>query len=120
YSYSWNLGGTTKRGSSVSQSFTNGTYTIKLTVTDSASKTATSSQSFILLPASTGGSVPVLVGWGGVRMDESTAGSGGTLSAVFSGESASNMELLLIELKAKGYNTVRVDFDPYCTDTVDY
>ena len=120
YTYSWNLGGTTKTGSSVSQSFTNGTYTIQLTVTDSASKTATSSQSLIVLPASTGGSVPVLVGWGGVRMDESTAGSSGTSSAVFSGESASDMELLLIELKAKGYNTVRVNFDPYCTDTVDY
>src|SRR2546426_9356823 len=30
------------------------------------------------------------------------------------------MELLLIKLKALGYNTIRVDFDPYCTDTVDY
>src|SRR6266566_4889552 len=105
YSYSWNLGGTTKTGNSVSQSFTNGTYTISLTVTDSASKTATSSQSLIVLPAPTGGgSVPVLVGWGGIRMDES----------------ASDMELLVIQLKAVGYNTVRVDFDPYCSDTVDY
>ncbi len=121
YSYSWNLGGTTKTGNSVSQSFTNGTYTISLTVTDSASKTATSSQSLIVLPAPTGGgSVPVLVGWGGIRMDESVAGSGGTPSAVFSGESASDMELLVIQLKAVGYNTVRVDFDPYCSDTVDY
>src|SRR5213593_976865 len=62
----------------------------------------------------------VLVGWGGVKMDESQAGSGGVSSAVFPGEYASDMELLLILLKAKGYNTVRVDFDPYCTDTVDY
>src|SRR5205809_897033 len=30
------------------------------------------------------------------------------------------MELSLILMKAKGYNTVRVDFDPYCTDTVDH
>src|SRR6266699_3170249 len=105
YSYSWNLGGTTKTGNSVSQSFTNGTYTISL----------------IVLPAPTGGgSVPVLVGWGGIRMDESVAGSGGTPSAVFSGESASDMELLVIQLKAVWYNTVRVDFDPYCSDTVDY
>ena len=120
YSYSWNLGGTSKTGNPVSQSFTNGTYTVSLTVTDSASQTATSSQPLIVLSASTGGSVPVMVGWGGVRMDESVAGNGGTSSAVFPGESASNMELLLIELKAKGYNTVRVDFDPYCSDTVDY
>src|SRR6266516_3520901 len=121
YSYSWNLGGTTKTGNTATQSFTNETYTILLTVTDSASRTATSSQSLIVLPAPTGGgSVPVLVGWGGVRMDESVANSGGVPSAVFPGESASDMELLLIKLKAAGYNTVRVDFDPYCSDTVDY
>src|SRR5207249_333805 len=66
------------------------------------------------------GSVPTLVGWGAVRMDESQAGSGGVSSAVFPGECGSGMELLVIEMKAKGYNTVRVDFDPYCTDTVDY
>src|SRR6266699_2104657 len=59
YSYSWNLGGTTKTGNTVTQSFTNGTYTILLTVTDTASRTATSSQSLIVLPAPTGGgSVP--------------------------------------------------------------
>src|SRR5438094_3995914 len=63
---------------------------------------------------------PDLVGWGGVKMDESQAGSGGVSSAVFPGEYASDMELLSILLSAKGYNTVRVDFDPYCTDTVDY
>src|SRR5206468_2619513 len=121
YSYSWNLGGTTKTGNTVTQSFTNGTYTVLLTVTDSASRTVTRSQSLIVLPAPTGGgSVPVLVGWGGVRMDESVANSGGVPSAVFPGESASDMELLLIKLKAAGYNTVRVDFDPYCSDTVDY
>src|SRR3989442_4244886 len=118
--YSWNLAGTSKTGNPVSQSFTNGTYTISVTVTDAAGKTATSSQSLTILPASTGsGSVPTLVGWGAVRMDESQAGSGGTSSAVFSGEPASNMELLLIEMKAKGYNTSRVDFMPYCTYTVD-
>src|SRR5437667_687086 len=51
---------------------------------------------------------------------ESVANTGGVPSAVFPGEYASNMELSLILLRAKGYNTVRVDFDPYCTDTVDY
>src|SRR5438094_369912 len=39
YSYSWNLGGTTKTGNTVTQSFTNGTYPVLLTVTDSASRT---------------------------------------------------------------------------------
>src|SRR5256712_4219636 len=120
YVYAWNLGGSSKTGNPVSQSFSNGTYTISLTVTDNTGATATSSQSLTVLPASTGGSIPTLVGWGAVRMDESQAGSGGVSSAVFAGEYASDMELLLIEMKAKGYNTVRVDFDPYCTDTVDY
>src|SRR6184192_4005875 len=121
YSYSWSLAGTSKTGNPVSQSFTNGTYTISLTVTDTGGKTATISQSLTVLPPSTiSGSVPTLIGWGGVKMDESVAGSGGTASVVFLGEYASNMELLLFKLEAQGYNTVRVDFDPYCTDTIDY
>jgi len=121
YSYSWNIAGTSKTGNPVSQSFTNGTFTISLVVTDDAGETVTSSESLVVLPSSTGfGSVPVLIGWGGIRMDESAASTAGTPSAVFPGEYASNMELLLIKLKALGYNTVRVDFDPYCTDTVDY
>ncbi len=121
YSYSWNLAGISKTGNPVSQSFTNGTFTISLVVTDDAGETVTSSESLVVLPSSTGsGSVPVLIGWGGIRMDESAASMAGTPSAVFPGEYASNMELLLIKLKALGYDTVRVDFDPYCTDTVDF
>jgi PKD repeat protein len=121
YSYNWDLAGTSKSGKSVAQSFTAGTYTISLTIQDSTGQTATSSQSLTVRSASSGSTtIPTLIGWGGIRMDESVAGSGGTPSAVFPGESASNMELLLIELKAKGYNAVRVDFDPYCTDTVDF
>jgi len=121
YNYSWNLAGISKTGNPVSQSFTNGTFTISLVVTDDAGETVTSSESLVVLPSSTGfGSVPVLIGWGGIRMDESAASTTGTPSAVFPGENASKMELLLIKLKALGYNTIRVDFDPYCTDTVDY
>src|SRR5881296_2580796 len=121
YSYSWNLSGNGKTGNPVSQSFESGTHVISLVVTDSAGTSAISSESLVVLPSSTGvGSVPVLTGWGGVRMDESTSNLGGPPSAVFPGENASNIELSLMLLKAKGYNTVRVDFDPYCTDTVDY
>jgi phosphatidylinositol-3-phosphatase len=120
YSYSWTLGGSSVTGNPVTKSFTNGTYTISLTVQDSAGGSASSSQVLTVLPATSAGAVPELIGWGGVRMDESVAGTSGQMSAVFPGEYASNMELLLIELKAKGYNTVRVDFDPYCTDTVDF
>src|SRR5881296_2779110 len=121
YSYSWNLSGNGKTGNPVSQSFESGTHVMSLVVTDSAGTSAISSESLVVLPSSTGvGSVPVLTGWGGVRMDESTSNLGGPPSAVFPGENASNIELSLMLLKAKGYNTVRVDFDPYCTDTVNY
>jgi hypothetical protein len=67
------------------------------------------------------GSVPMLIGWGGVRLDEAAVGGGihqpssSTSSAVFAGESATNMELLLSELKPMGYNIVKVSFDPSCT-----
>jgi len=59
YSYSWNLAGTTKTGNSVSQSFTSGTYTTSLTVTDSLGKTATTSKSLTVLLASSGGPAPL-------------------------------------------------------------
>ncbi len=68
-----------------------------------------------------GSTIPVLIGWGGVRLDEAAIGGGvnhptsSTPSVVFPGESATNMELVLIQMKAMGYNTVRVDFDPMCT-----
>src|SRR2546422_1304539 len=121
YNYSWTFAGIGKTGNPVSQSFTNGTFTISLVVTDDAVETVTSSESLVVLPSSTGfTSVPVAIGWGGIRMDESAANTAGTPSAVFPGEYASKMELLLIKLQALGYNTIRVDFDPYCTDTVDY
>ena len=67
------------------------------------------------------GSVPILIGWGGVRLDEAAVGGGvhqpssPTPSAVFAGESATNMELLLSKLKPLGYNIVKVSFDPSCT-----
>ncbi|HYU55085.1 MAG TPA: PKD domain-containing protein [Candidatus Dormibacteraeota bacterium] len=125
YADSWNLGGTNKTGNPVSQSFKNGTYTISLAVSDSTGKTFTTSQLLTVLPNSTGtSSVPVLIGWGGIRLDEASVNginqpSTITSSAVFPGESATSMELLLVQLRARGYNTVRVDFDPYCTDQTD-
>jgi len=67
------------------------------------------------------GSVPILIGWGGVRLDEAVVGGGihqpssPTPSAVFAGESATNMELLLSKLKPLGYDIVKVSFDPSCT-----
>ncbi len=64
---------------------------------------------------------PTLVGWGGVALKEvSLTASGNPVSSVFPGETASDLEYAVQVLQARGFNTVRVDFDPYCTDTVDY
>ena len=66
--------------------------------------------------------VPVLVGWGGVRLDEAAVGGGvkqptnPPSSVVFPGEPATDMELLLAELKPMGYNVVKVSFNPSCTN----
>jgi hypothetical protein len=61
------------------------------------------------------------VGWGGVALNEvSRTASGNPASSVFPGETASDLEYAVQVLQARGFNTVRVDFDPYCTDTVDY
>ncbi|MBO0888634.1 PKD domain-containing protein, partial [Candidatus Bathyarchaeota archaeon] len=123
YNFRWDFGdGATSSSQSPSHTYaSSGSYIVTLTVGDSSGISVPTSQSIIVRSASSGSTtIPTLIGWGGIRMDESIAGSGGTPSAVFPGESASNMELLLIELKAKGYNAVRVDFDPYCTDTVDF
>src|SRR5207249_10570759 len=109
YSYSWSLAGTSKTGNPVSQSFTNGTYTISLTVTDTGGKTATISQSLTVLPPSTiSRPVPTMIGWGGVKMDASVAGSGGNASAVFIGEYASNIDLSLVMREPQGTNTAMV------------
>src|SRR5256884_933356 len=50
YADSWNLGGTNKTGDPVSQSFTNGTYTISLAVSDSTGKTFTAYRLLTVLP----------------------------------------------------------------------
>src|SRR5437773_4078373 len=64
---------------------------------------------------------PTLVGWGGVALNEVTrTASGNPVSSVFPGETASDLEYVVQVLQARGFNTVRVDFDPYCTDMVDY
>src|SRR5207247_10729925 len=62
-----------------------------------------------------------LVGWGGVALTEVTrTATGNPVSSVFPGETASDLEYVVQVLQARGFNTVRVDFDPYCTDMTDY
>src|SRR6267143_4680867 len=58
---------------------------------------------------------PTVAGWGGVRLDESLAHSANPASQVFSGESASNMELQVQRLQARGFNGIRVSFQSACS-----
>ena len=64
---------------------------------------------------STASTPPTVVGWGGVRLDESQANSANLASQVFSGESASNMELQVQRLLARGFNGIRVSFQSACS-----
>src|SRR5216684_3867418 len=74
---------------------------------------------------------PVMIGWGGLRLDSATVTS--TLcttlsfqpcyhnttfvpSNVFPGQSQSDTERLVVRMKAMGLNTIRVSFAPYCTN----
>ncbi|MBO0888178.1 PKD domain-containing protein, partial [Candidatus Bathyarchaeota archaeon] len=54
YSYSWNLAGTAMTGNPVSLSFSSGTFSVSVTVTDAGGQTATSSQSLTVQPSTTG------------------------------------------------------------------
>ncbi len=65
--------------------------------------------------ASTPSAPPTIVGWGGVRLDESQANLVNPPSQVFSGESASNMELQVQRLLARGFNDIRVSFQSACS-----
>lgn len=68
---------------------------------------------------------PQLIGWGGIRLDEAAVGSGihvvptSEPSCCFPGETATNMQLVVERMQNLGYNAVRVDFDPICTDNTD-
>ena len=66
---------------------------------------------------------PVMIGWGGLRLDSATTtcstvcyhNSTYAASSVFPGQNQSDMERLVIRMKAMGLNTIRVSFAPYCT-----
>ena len=76
---------------------------VTLNVADSTGKTFTTSQPLTVLPASTGGSVPALIGWGGVGI----------------GESMNDIQTEMMTLNQLGYNIVRVAFEPTCTTPPD-
>src|SRR3989441_11335857 len=64
---------------------------------------------------STASTPPTVVGWGGVRLDESQANSANPASQVFPGEAASNMELQVQRLQSRGFNAIRVSFQSACS-----
>ncbi|TMI13892.1 glycoside hydrolase family 5 protein [Candidatus Bathyarchaeota archaeon] len=72
---------------------------VPLNIPDSTGKAVTISHHLNLAPASTSGSVPVLIGWGGVGL----------------GETLSDIQTEMQTLNQSGYNTVRVAFEPTCT-----
>lgn len=123
YTYSWNLGGSAQTGNPATVTFSaQGSVTASLTLTDSAGHTVSSSQTFTVTSGSgTGGGIgsatnpPRMAGWGGNRLDSVTSSTinpnGGPLS---------NMELVIQREQTLGYNTIRVDFDPFCTDNTDF
>src|SRR5438132_528712 len=71
---------------------------------------------------------PVMIGWGGLRLDSATAtcstvcyhNSTYASSNVFPGQNQSDMERLVVRMKAIGLNTIRVSFAPYCTSPADH
>src|SRR3989441_9800802 len=67
---------------------------------------------------------PVMIGWGGLRLDSATTtcstvcyhNSTYAASSVFPGQNQSDMERLVIRMKSMGLNMIRVSFAPYCTE----
>src|SRR3989442_2519947 len=66
----------------------------------------------------------VMIGWGGLRLDSATTtcskvcyhNSTYVTSNVFPGQNQTDMERLVVRMKAMGLNTIRVSFSPYCTN----
>ncbi len=67
---------------------------------------------------------PVMIGWGGLRLDSATTtcpsvcyhNSTYVPSNVFPAQNQSDMERLVVRMKAMGLNTIRVSFAPFCTN----
>lgn len=58
---------------------------------------------------------PVIIGWGGSRLDESQVYDLSIPSEVFPGQQASNQELQVKKLQIMGFNAIRVSFESACS-----
>ena len=63
----------------------------------------------------TASTMPILGGWGGTRLKDTSQNLTGPASLVFPGERASNFEQIALEQVQSGYNTIRASFAPYCS-----
>ena len=63
----------------------------------------------------TASTMPILGGWGGTRLKDTSHNLTGPASLVFPGERASNFEQIALEQVQSGYNTIRASFAPYCS-----
>lgn len=82
-----------------------GLYTVNLTISDSLGSTLKIAKPVRVFPRA-----PLMTGWAGVRIGESDPQQGNPPSNVFPGQSASDMELEVANLTARGFNTERVIF----------
>lgn len=141
YSFSWTFGdGSSGSGATPSHTYTTaGSYSVVLTASDTASHSAQSTQSITIPAACSGASCCTsnccttncgaqtpgqLAGWGGIRLDEASLSglrqnTQNLPSCCFTGEVATNMQIAIVRMQSLGYNAVRVDFDPTCTDNTD-
>jgi len=119
YSYNWNFGDNSKAtGATVTHTYNApGTFIVSLNVTDNVGSLARTSQPITVLPTSGGGGTgPLVIGWGGISLNEvARFSSGNPPSNVFLGRQASDMESVVMLTQSKGMNGVRVSWDPTCT-----
>ena len=112
YTLGWSFGDNIKAtGVTVTHTYNStGTYTVLLNVTDSAGSVTRTGRSVTVSKG------PLVIGWGGVALNEvERFAPSNPQSLVFPGEPASNMESVVMLMKSKGMNGIRVSWDPSCT-----
>jgi PKD repeat protein len=112
YTFGWSFGDNSKAtGATVTHTYNvAGTFTVLLNVTDNAGSVTRTSRSITVSEG------PLVIGWGGVALNEVERFAPiNPPSLVFPGETASNMESVVMLMQSKGMNGIRVSWDPSCT-----